>query len=381
MSYGCNNQAYHNGNEDAYSQFTYQPSFPLYIPTFNNNNNPYGEQWTPEYREEHVVQHNDYAYSLIAQPPTEHYNHTTQIESPQPPPNHAFYMHPNSAAAQSGLTPAEIEEDCIRKQTEWLKHENETDWMVHKGREYKDKQEEGNREGSEKRLGLQKETEEVEGVRPEQDNDGTEWVHSPTAYLEPEQEVYKGHGMAYEPPQVATLYDDDTSSRGDTPPACYQPLAPISDTQPLPPPLGHMHDTANNDDAHVIEFEYRDKCDNGASDKEPNHDMIKLHAFELAAPGVIDSTWAEEMERKHGYTLNSEYMQDNYPPVPSPVPWYPPPPSKLKYKPPQTHYTSSCTWYNPPHISMPPVPPLHPSLARTMSSFRKTNMSCDHDAT
>jgi hypothetical protein len=137
MSYGCNNQAYHNDNEDAYSQFTYQPDSPLYIPTFNNNNNPYREQWTSEYQEEHAVQHNDYAYSLIAQPPTEHYNHTTQVESPQPPPKPTFYMHPNSAAAQSRLTLAEIKEDCIWEQTEWLKNENKTNQMVRKGREYK----------------------------------------------------------------------------------------------------------------------------------------------------------------------------------------------------------------------------------------------------
>ena len=106
MSYGYNSHAYHTGIEDAYPQVTYQPDSSLYIPTFNNNN-PYGDQWTPEYRDEHAVQHNDYGtYS--------------PIERAQPPPE--IFVHPNSAVAQLGLTQEEIRE-VLEDQERWMREE------------------------------------------------------------------------------------------------------------------------------------------------------------------------------------------------------------------------------------------------------------------
>ena len=93
----------------------------------------------------------------------------------------------------------------------------------------------------------------------------------------------------------------------------------------------------NHDDAHVVEFEGRDE--------EPDRDMIEPPALEPAVPGVMDSTWAEEMDREHGYTLQGEYIQNDYPPVPSPAAWHPKPPTMRYQPPPQTCYTPPHTWY------------------------------------
>jgi hypothetical protein len=77
-----------------------------------------------------------------------------------------------------------------------------------------------------------------------------------------------------------------------------------------------MYNMANENDTHIIEFKGCNKFNSSASD------AIEPPAFKLMVPRVIDSTWAEEMDREHGYTLQGEYIQDNYPPVPSPAPWY-----------------------------------------------------------
>jgi hypothetical protein len=63
----------------------------------------------------------------FTQPPTEpttYYKHTTRAESPHPP-----LIHPNSAAAQLGLTPteaAEVDQECIRAQQEIQKEIEES---------------------------------------------------------------------------------------------------------------------------------------------------------------------------------------------------------------------------------------------------------------
>jgi hypothetical protein len=84
----------------------------------------------------------------FAQPPTQptaYHNHAIQAEPPQPPYDPAPYVHLQSVAAQFGLTPtkiAEIEEECIRDQAEWLAIEDEANWRTHEGREFRGEQEE-----------------------------------------------------------------------------------------------------------------------------------------------------------------------------------------------------------------------------------------------
>jgi hypothetical protein len=43
-------------------------------------------------------------------------------------------------------------------------------------------------------------------------------------------------------------------------------------------PLKHTHDTANDDVAHIIEFEGHEEFDNGTNDEEPDCDMIRFTA-------------------------------------------------------------------------------------------------------
>jgi hypothetical protein len=68
-------------------------------------------------------------------------NHTTRAESPQRPPYPSVYIHPNSAAAECRLTPAEVAEldaHCAPKQDEWLEATygaDRDDRKVHKSRQ------------------------------------------------------------------------------------------------------------------------------------------------------------------------------------------------------------------------------------------------------
>ena len=84
----------------------------------------------------------------FAQPPTQptaYHNHAIQADSPQPPSNPAPYVHLQSVAAQFGLTPtemAEIKEECIHNQTEWLAIEDEANRRAREGRELRGEQEE-----------------------------------------------------------------------------------------------------------------------------------------------------------------------------------------------------------------------------------------------
>jgi hypothetical protein len=105
--------------------------------------------------------------------------------------------------------------------------------------------------------------------------------------------------------------------------------------QPSFPLLRHTpdagNDMANNYYDCVVLFEHCNKFNNGSSNEELDRDAIKPPTFKPAVPGVMDSTWAEEIDRKHRYTLQGKYIQDNYSPVPSPAPWNPPHPLTSKH--------------------------------------------------
>ena len=66
--------------------------------------------------------------------------------------------------------------------------------------------------------------------------------------------------------------------------------------------------------------EYSGKADHAKLE----YNMIEPLAPELAVSGVMDGTWAEEMDKEKEYIADSEYIQASYPPVPSAAPWHPP---------------------------------------------------------
>jgi hypothetical protein len=88
-----------------YSPFTYKPNCPFYIPPFNNNT---CDSYTPnEYIEPPPApaQYDGYDYLLA--------------ECELPHPNLNLTIHPNSAAAQLGLTPEELA-PILKEQQEFL---------------------------------------------------------------------------------------------------------------------------------------------------------------------------------------------------------------------------------------------------------------------
>ena len=123
----------------AYNQYSplYEPNTPYYIPA-DYYNHPLPDDYispnsaaaefglTPAdmaliLQEQRVLMRDEFAQPQTQ--PTAYHNHTTRAESPQRPPYPSFYIHPNSAAAECGLTPAEIAEldaHCAREQDEWL---------------------------------------------------------------------------------------------------------------------------------------------------------------------------------------------------------------------------------------------------------------------
>ena len=85
-----------------YSPFTYETDSPFYIPAFNHNHHQPSEysQQTPD-----PTQYDKYQYS--------------PAENTQPHPDLDLTIHPNSAAAQLGLTPEELA-PILKEQQEFL---------------------------------------------------------------------------------------------------------------------------------------------------------------------------------------------------------------------------------------------------------------------
>jgi hypothetical protein len=194
--------------------------------------------------------------------------------SAQPPPVPALpTIHPDSAAAQLGLTPEEMGE-LLADQEEWMREEEE-------------------------------------------------------------QEEREGHTRAEENHHQQQVRDDETDARA--------PPTPLEYTH------GTADDMAHHDDAYGVPFEHHDEPDDGAVCAEPDHDVIEPLERELDIPGHTEVDWAEDMDEGIGFNLQGEYIQDIYPPAPSPTPWYPPPPPTTRHRRPRTSYTPNHAWYNPPH--------------------------------
>ncbi|KIM76020.1 hypothetical protein PILCRDRAFT_91779 [Piloderma croceum F 1598] len=142
-----------------------------------------------------------------------------------------------------------------------------------------------------------------------------------------------------------------------------------TDARTAPPPLGYMYNTTynmtnNNDDAPVTSFKHRN-VDYNAVHAEPNHDMTELLTRELVFPRDLEGDWAEDWDEEMGFTIQSEYIQDSYPPAHSPAPWHLPPPPTSEYAPhgPTTDLPATNT---PPHAPTSPPDTPAPTPAAAM---------------
>jgi hypothetical protein len=202
-----------------------------------------------------VLREQQYEYEC-AQPPTQPttcHNHYAQAKPPQPSSNPTPYVHPQSVAAQLGLTPNELialEEECIREQTEWLAIEDET----------------------------------------------------PTSIM-------------------------------------LHPPLPLSDS---------THEVMEECDEHIATA-VDDAFDaNGANTEPERENAIERLARKLVVSDDAMGSWAEEMEM--GLELQGEYTPANYSPSPSPTslaPQHQPPPITI-YLPPPINYAPPPTRHRPP---------------------------------
>ena len=158
------------------ADYYYGPGSPYYIPAYNQNHNFTSDQpihpnsaaaqlgLTPEelapiLREQQC----EYEFAQPPTQPTAYHNHAIQAKPPQPPSNPAPYVHLQSVAARFGLTPteiAEIEDECIHNQAEWLAIEDEANRRAREGRELRGEQEETSGVVPETRGGKPEEAEE-----------------------------------------------------------------------------------------------------------------------------------------------------------------------------------------------------------------------------
>jgi hypothetical protein len=236
------------------------------------------------------------------------YEDYSPIEYAQPH-TEPIHVHPESAAAQLGLTQEEIRE-VLEDQERWFREEYLPE--------------------------LEAETR----YRQEQHSNNTQSPPPSTTHPEPEYDTDDGYNVPYEPPQVATSHDDGVSITSGGPiPARYQTPTPTADTQPPPSPVEYdVQSTMNDDDdTRVVSFEH-DEFNGDATQAEPDRfAMISLIMVDLVVPGAADWDWAAEMDEEMGLTRQGEYTPANYTP-PSLAPWYQPPPPTSDYVPPRTHY-------------------------------------------
>jgi hypothetical protein len=231
----------------------------------------------------------------------------TEYAQPQTDP---YFVHPNSAAVQLGLTPEELKE-VVEEQERWFREEYQQELEEDRARS-------------------------AQHQEQEQHQDEVRWVPTPSiSDSEPTPQAYE---MPDEAPETATsLYDNGSINHRDSPAALYQPPTPTPDARSPPPPFENdSHGTPDdNNDMHIASFE-RDRFEDAAL-AGPDQDMIELLVCDLAVPGISEIDWAAEMDSGMALGPQGEYLQTTYPPPPSPAPWYPPPPP-TRYKPPWTRY-------------------------------------------
>ncbi|KIM88215.1 hypothetical protein PILCRDRAFT_3254 [Piloderma croceum F 1598] len=251
------------------------------------------------------------------------YGNYPPYEYAQPPPE--LDIHPNSAAAQLGLTPEQIR-GVSEEQERWFREEYQQELeedRLHRAR--------------------------VSTEHQEQDHEAR-WVPTPPiSDFDPTPQTYE---VLDEPPEDAT--------------SSY-------DNGPLNPELTpRVLRRVRHSELYVVPF---DGCEpNDGANTMPEHDnMIKQLVRELVISDDAMGDWAEEME---GIELpQGEYVQTRYSPplsAPSPAPqhqptppitiYLPPPinyaPPPTRHRPPRTHNTSRCPpfrlYMHPQHVRGPP---------------------------
>ena len=262
--------------------------------------------------------------------------HYPPAEYVQPQTDH-YFAHPDSAAAQLGLTPEEIKE-VVDEQERWMREEYPMEEAMY-----------------------------LPTTAQHQRDNGTP-AH--TTQIEPDVELYEGYGTANEPPETVASPDNDISNGGD--PTWSQPPSPVLDAQPLYQPPDHDgHGLTNDNSPCTTPFEYHEH--GSGANAEPDHDtMIEQLTRELFTSDNSDRNWAEEIEQEIGLATQGEFTPANYSPTPAPPPpasVHPPPPPTSDYKPPCAQYRPPYAWYDPPRTRYTPQhrpfrPYTHPQRAR-----------------
>jgi hypothetical protein len=239
----------------------------FYIPTYNElritrsthihpNSSAAQLGLTPSDLEPILQDQREYLQNEYAQPPANQatsYHHNTRIKTP---PNLALETQPQTATEQLGLTPEEareVHEECIRAQRE------------------------------------------IQEEMAKEDQVAREWM--------------------IERDTRPTPLEDDT------------------------------HGTVKDDNVHVVLFQHRSESDDGAV--YTGHEDDSMHELAIVDDGHVD--WATEMEEAIDLSIQGEYTPARYFPTPTPpcpAPWYPPPPTS-DYTRRRTHHAPPHVWYNP----------------------------------
>ena len=143
-----------------------------------------------------------------------------------------------------------------------------------------------------------------------------------------------------------------------------------------PPPHEHHTHNATDDDAYVTWSEPHIKLNGNANHAEPEAHNFDLLVHELVIRDNRSGDWAEEVDSEGRLILQGEYMQDNQPPAPPPIPWYPPPPPTTRHMPPRTHYTPPRNRYTPSRTRFTPQYPSYCPHCRYAPTQRPPFETC-----
>ena len=246
-----------------------------------------------------------------------------------------YFVHPNSAAAQLGLTPEEIR-GVVEEQERW-------------DREFQQELEEEERA----RVSAQHQ-------RQEHHQDETRWVPTPSiSDFDPTPQAYE---VPDEPPEDAASSYDDGLLDPERARLLYQPPTPIpSDTDPTPQPEYNGYDTTDEYDEHVVPFDGCEPGDDANTEPEREGAIEQLVREPVTSDDGMES-WAEEMENIG--LIQGEYTQPNYAPssaLPPPAPQHQPPPPITIYIPPRINYAPPPARHRPPRThNTSRRPPLRP---------------------
>jgi hypothetical protein len=242
---------------------------------------------------------------------------TARPQFAPPPP-----VHPESAAAQLGLTPEEaqaVHEECIRAQEEIQREIEEEDQVWRKCRAQQDAQD-AHQPTPHAYETLYKPPQATTSLdsglinhRDPPDHTGRYQLPTPIAHPELEQDAYDHY-------QTATSYDNDNDvvpNRRERPPSGYHPQPPTPTLDAQPPLQPHDHDRyypTSDHNPYTTSFEYHE-YEGGNVPMESNRDVaIEQLAHDLFASGNTGVNWAEEMDNTR---LQGEYnIPTSYSPPP-----------------------------------------------------------------